>query len=261
MKTKIETITPQIAAKLLESNLNNRPLTEAHVASLVKEMKNGRWKVNGDNIRISDKHVIIDGQHRLNAIVKSGVTIQSWVMRGLSDDVFDTIDVGKRRSAGDTLGCRGEKNAHRLCAALIMVDKYMTGRVESSVHYSNTEVEDLLLKYPDIRSSLFPGRGRKGLIRPSVFEACHYLFSKKDTAMAESFLEKVERGTGLTEGDPWYVLRERLLHNSLSAAKLSKPLEMALCIKAWNAARQGKQITKLVLNLVDGRLESFPVVL
>jgi hypothetical protein len=261
MNPKLETITPQIAARLLESNIANRPLTEMHVAFLVKEMRSGRWKVNGDMIRISKRHVIIDGQHRLHAIVKSGITIQSWVMRGLSDDVFDTIDVGKRRSAGDTLGCRGEKNAHRLAAALIIIDKYMTGRVEKSVQYANTEVEGLLLKYPDVRSSVFTGMKGTGLILPSVLDACHYLFSKKDADMAESFLQKVVKGIGLEEGDPWYVLRERLLQNSISSAKLSKALMMALCIKAWNAARQGKRITKLQLNIVDGKMEAFPVML
>jgi len=261
MKPELKTITPEIAAKMLESNTANRPLTEVHVVSLVKEMKGGRWKINGDMIRISVANVIIDGQHRLHAVVRSGITIQSWVMEGLPDDVFDTIDVGKRRSSGDTLGCRGEKNAHRLAAALIMIDKYMTGRVEKSVQYSNTEVEGLLAKYPEVRTSLMTTMNGKGLLLPSVLDCCHYLFSKKDPVMTEVFMEKIFKGVGLEEGDPWYVLRERLLTNSIANAKLSKALMMALCIKAWNAARQGKRITKLQLNLMDGKMSVFPVVL
>ena len=261
MKAELKTITPEIAAKMLEANTSNRPLTEANVAGLVKEMKGGRWKVNGDMIRFSDSNIIIDGQHRLYAVVRSGITIQSWVMDGLPSDVFDTIDVGKRRSAGDTLGCRGEKNACRMAAALIMIDKYMTGRVEKSVQYSNTEVEGLLGKYPDVRESLMTTMNGKGLLLPSVLDSCHYLFSKKDPVMTEVFMEKILKGVGLEEGDPWYVLRERLLTNSIANAKLSKAFMMALCIKAWNAARQGKRITKLQLNLVDGKMGVFPVVL
>jgi len=261
MKAELKTITPEIASKMLEANSSNRPLNEANVAALVKEMKGGRWKINGDMIRFSDSNIIIDGQHRLHAVVRSGITMQSWVMDGLPSDVFDTIDVGKRRSAGDTLGCRGEKNACRMAAALIMIDKYMTGRLEKSVQYSNTEVEGLLAKYPDVRESLKITLNGKGLLLPSVFDSCHYLFSKKDPVMTEVFIERIFKGVGLHEGDPWYVLRERLLTNSIANAKLSKAFTMALCIKAWNAARQGKRITKLQLNLVDGKMGVFPIVL
>lgn len=260
MKTELKTITPEIAAEMLKANTMNRPLTESNVATLVKEMKGGRWKINGDMIRLSICNMVIDGQHRLHAVVRSGITIQSWVMEGLPADVFDTIDVGKRRSSGDTLSCRGEQNAHRLGAALVMIDKYMTGRAEKSVTYSNTEVEGLLAKYPDVRKSLMTTKSGKGLLLPSVLDACHYLFSQKDPAMTEVFMERIFKGVGLEEGDPWYVLRERLLVNSLSNTKLSKAFMMALCIKAWNSARQGKRISKLQLNLVDGKMGVFPTV-
>lgn len=260
MKPELKTITPEIAAKMLKCNTANRPLTESHVAALAKEMKRGSWKVNGDMIRISSKNIIIDGQHRLHAVVRSAITIQSWVMVGLPDDVFDTIDVGKRRSSGDTLSCRGEKNAHRLAAALIMIDKYMTGRSEKSVSYSNTEVEVLLEKYPDVRESMMLKEKAKGLLLPSVLDSCNYLFSKKDKGLAEFFMEKIIRGVQLEEGDPCYVLRERLLVNSLSPTKLSKALLMALVIKAWNHFRAGTRVTKLQLNLVDGKLAAFPVI-
>jgi hypothetical protein len=74
------------------------------------------------------------------------------------------------------------------------------------------------------------------------------------------FVQKVLKGVGMEDGDPWYALRERMLINSISNTKLSKALMMALCIKAWNAARQGKRITKLQLNLVDGKMSAFPVI-
>ncbi len=261
MKAELKTITPELANEMLEANTANRPLKEVQVATLAKEMKAGRWKVNGDMIRFSDSNVIIDGQHRLEAVVRSGITIQSWVMYGLPSDVFDTIDVGKRRSAGDTLACRGEQNACRLASMLVMIDKYMTGRMEISVSYSNTEIEGLLQKYPDVRKSLMTNLNNKGLLLPSVLDACHYLFSKKDPVMTAVFMDKVYKGVGLEEDDPWYVLRERLLANSMAPAKLSKPLMMALCIKAWNAARQGKRIVRLALVFNDKKLAVYPVIL
>jgi hypothetical protein len=260
MNANLMTITPEWAQNTLnEKNSGNRPMNKQHVNALAKEMARGKWKVNGDTICLNGER-LIDGQHRLAAVVLSGMTIQSFVIDGLSSDVFDTKDVGKRRSAGDTLGVRGEQNACRLAAALVLIDKYVTGRVDQSIAYSNTEIEDILEKYPDARSSLQTASSTKGLIFPSVLDACHYLFSRKDPILADEFVEKVLRGTGLEEGSPWYVLRERLVSNSLAKAKLSRPYVMALCIKAWNNARAGIKVRCLRWRDKGDAAEQFPVV-
>jgi hypothetical protein len=260
MKAELRTITPQWASKILaERNSGNRAMSRLHVEALAKEMRRGKWKVNGDTICVNGAR-LIDGQHRLAAVVLSGVTIQSFVIEGLSSDVFDTKDVGKRRSAGDTLGVRGEKDANRLAAMLQLIDKYMTGRSEKSVNYSNTEIEELLEKYPDARHSVQTSYKNKGLITPSVLDACHYLFSRKDPDLASEFVEKVVRGAGLEEGTPWYVLRERLVGNSLSKAKLSRTYLMALCIKAWNHARAGTVVRFLRWREKGEAVEPFPMV-
>ena len=241
MNVKLTTITPELAGEMMKKNIGNRPLNIKHVDKLVKEMKSGRWKINGDTICLNGNR-IIDGQHRLSAIIQSGITIRTLVVEGLSSDVFDTKDVGKKRSAGDTLGVAGEQNACRLAAALIMIDKYYSQRVEKTVMYSNTEIEELLTKYPKSRDSIQMYKSGPGLMFPSVLDACHYIFSQKDPWMADEFVDKVVRGISLIEGSPWYVLRERLVNNSMSKAKLSKAYMMALCIKAWNYARSHKKV-------------------
>jgi len=260
MKAKLETITPQIAQEMMKKN-ENRKVTEENLQFLAKEMREGRWKINGDAIRVTDEGIIIDGQHRLLAVLRTGITIQSWVIYGLSKAVFNTIDVGKRRSNGDTLGCLGEKNACRMSAALILIDKYCTGAVEKSRSYSNSEIEGLLQKYPDVRKSLILSKSCKSLLLPSVMDSCHYLFSKKDTLLTEIFMSKVISGAGILQKDPAYLLRERLLANSMATLKLTKALMMALVIKAWNLTREGKTASRLQLNVVDGKMTSFPVII
>jgi hypothetical protein len=260
MKAELKTITPEWAAStLVEKNAGNRAMNQRHVQSLAREIKMGRWKVNGDTICVNGTR-LIDGQHRLAAVVMSGMPIQSFVIDGLPCDVFDTKDVGKRRSPGDTLSVRGEKNACRLAAALQMIDKYMTGRADKLVGYSNTDIEVLLEKYPGARDSLQTSARKRGLVPPSVLDACHYLFSQKDPELADDFVEKVERGAGLVEGSPWYLLRERLVGNSLSKAKLSRGYVMALCIKAWNCARTGTTLRALRWREKGNAVEQFPLV-
>lgn len=259
MNATLETITPEIAEKLLLKNTRNRQVMQVHVMGLAEEMKAGRWKVNGDTICLNGD-VLIDGQHRLMAVVESKVTITTWVVRGIASDVFDTKDVGRRRSAADTLSVHGEINCRNLAACLIFIDRYFTGRLENRRHrYSNSEVEELLQKYPDARTvAQYAGRG--GLLPPSVNRGLFYLFSQADKQQAAKFMEDAMNGVNLNSDDPVYRLRERLVQNSLSKAKLTVGEISALCIKAWNLRRSGKSCRALKWCSSGPTKEAFPII-
>lgn len=260
MKPEIKTITPEIAKKMLEKNSKNRQLSHTNVQKLAREIKAGRWRLNGDMIRISVDGDVLDGQHRLWAVVRSGMTIQTWVMYDVPGDVFDTIDVGKRRSAADTLSCMGEKHARDLAALLTLIERYMTGKALTGIEYNNSEMQVLLMKYPDARAHLVSDTSKARLLPPSVLNVCHYLFSKKDPVLAREFLEKIVTGTGLEKGDPWHALREKLLDNLVSTSKLPKAQIWACCVKAWNCAREGRRITRINLLREGANAEDFPEV-
>ena len=120
---KLETVTPERAAVLLKGNTHNRSVNANYVQTLAREMTEGRWKVNGDSIRMNGS-TLIDGQHRLTACILSGQSFDTLVLTGLESDVFDTIDNGRKRTAGDVLSITGEKNATTMAAALSVVARY-----------------------------------------------------------------------------------------------------------------------------------------
>jgi len=259
MKIELRTITPEMAQKMLLLNFGNRGLSEKGVAKLVKVIKLGRWQVNGDVIRFSPEGRLLDGQHRLTAIVRSGIAIETYVAEGVPCEAFESIDQNKIRTFADTLAAMGVKDHNRVGAALKMVDKYTTGNTQKSVDYSNDQVAPLLEKYPKIIEAMeYPDHN--SLLPPRVMDACNYLFKQKDEKLAASFMTKVLRGLGIEEGSPEYVLRERLIRNAASTAKLPIVLIFALCIKAWNHARDGRKITKLALIETNGRLNEFPII-
>jgi hypothetical protein len=101
MKVELKTITPEWAAQILaHNNTRNRAMSRAHVEKLANEMRRGAWKINGETIKLSPDGQLIDGQHRLAAAVKTGVSIQTLVVEGVSFDVIATIDTRlKRRRA------------------------------------------------------------------------------------------------------------------------------------------------------------------
>lgn len=102
--TVIETITPHTASWYLEFNNSNRPLRMSHIKSLAFDMVNGDWQVTHQGIAFDTNGRLIDGQHRLHAIIEAGVPIQISVTRGCSAASFSILDRGANRSQSDILG-------------------------------------------------------------------------------------------------------------------------------------------------------------
>lgn len=249
-------ITPELAKEMLSKNTSNRPVSEAHVKRLASELTNGKWQFNGDSIRFADG-VLLDGQHRLEACIRSGVSFQTFVINGLDRNVFTTIDSGRSRTASDTLAVRGEKNAPKLAATVRFVDMCITGRATSKAKFTNTEIEEVLAKHPGVRESVeFCSREKKSVIPITVLAACHYLFRQKDAALADKVVDQLTSGVGLTQDNPIYKVRERVIN---SRHKLPAPYLAAILIKGFNQLRTGTRTNVISWRGEGPAAEPFPV--
>lgn len=103
MKTQIKRITPEVAKTLLEANINNRRFSKPYAKRLAAEMRAGIWHETHQGIAIDKNGYIVDGQHRLAAIVQSGVPQTMIVTTELDPDAYKYIDIGKRRNSADRL--------------------------------------------------------------------------------------------------------------------------------------------------------------
>lgn len=110
MKSEVETITPATAQRyLLKNSPRNRPLRSSRVAELSRDILRGDWRLSHQPIAFDTDGNLIDGQHRLNAIIQTGISLQVMVTRGVDPESFDVIDRGLKRSAGDVLGIHGDQ--------------------------------------------------------------------------------------------------------------------------------------------------------
>lgn len=103
----IMTITPEMAAKMLENNVGNRKLNAAAVKKLAEDMRMGKFALNGTSLKFYKDGTLADGQHRCAACVKAGVPFTTYVINGLDKDVLPTIDCGRSRSLVDSLNMTG----------------------------------------------------------------------------------------------------------------------------------------------------------
>lgn len=112
MELKREIITPELAKKYLGGNEGNRKLRDTVVAAYAADMTSGNWNDSADivtPIMISREGRLVDGQHRLTAVVKSGVSVVMYVAHDVEDGVFKYLDAGARRSVADQIGCADSK--------------------------------------------------------------------------------------------------------------------------------------------------------
>lgn len=97
-------VNPNVAARLLSTSRGNRPLHSSHLDSLVDAMRNGEWRERADPIKIDEEGRLIDGHHRLTAVIKSGATIRITALYGIAVDAIPVLDCGQSRTLAYRVG-------------------------------------------------------------------------------------------------------------------------------------------------------------
>lgn len=109
LKARTIIVTPEMAEEWLKKSesFKNRPLNNRHVEAYCKDMMEGKWELNGVAIILNKDGVVIDGQHRLHAIVRVGIPQYMFVVEGVDERCVHTIDCGMKRSLKQALAMNG----------------------------------------------------------------------------------------------------------------------------------------------------------
>lgn len=248
----VEKITPNVAEKFLSLNTSNRNISEANVSFLAKEMSLGLWRNNGETIKFSKSGKLIDGQHRLHAIIKSNTYQDMCIVRGLDDDSFTTIDTGKARSGADVLYLSGFNYATNLSSItrnVLVFRRFKTFHSNGKYKPSNTEIRNEAISNKKLaESATFSGNTKASLIPKSALGVFHYYFGLINKAERDEFFDKLINCYG-DKDDPAVTLN-KFLHQT-------KQNKLAFCItlrtiapyivRAFEYQLQGKYCNKLVL--------------
>lgn len=101
IKSEIKLVTPELAKTFLLSNEQNRRIRAGWVNYLAYCIRNNEWKVTHQGIAFSDRGRLLDGQHRLLAIVKADISAQLMISYNWDESVFSAIDNGIKRTDED----------------------------------------------------------------------------------------------------------------------------------------------------------------
>jgi hypothetical protein len=263
IKISVVTVIPEEAATLLSHNDGNRRIAPPVVQRYKRDMINGHWQLNGQTIKIGNSGRLLDGQHRLAACVEAEVPFTAVLVRGLDDSVFDTFDLGAKRSLADVLIDRGEINTSTLAATLRQLWLLQKGLLQTRVvNPSVAEMLELLEAEPGIRRSVSLANRIRDISAPSLACALHYLFAERSPDRADEFIGRLADGVALEARSPILVLREKLIRDkSTKKRSMADPEKAALFIKAWNAFRTKVEVQSLRWMGSGPKREPFPEVL
>lgn len=254
-------LTPKMANKLLASNTHNRKVVQAKVNLWAEAMKRGEWRMNGEAIKIAADGTILDGQHRLYAVVQSGVTIPILIITGLPKQSQETMDTGKSRSLSDVFTLRGEKNAVTLASVVAGLVRYERWGVQAAFVTSNNwpvtngQAIQWLESHPEVRESVnaIKGIGKHANIPEKVAGILHYRFTHISQEDGEDFFDKLDTGASMEQGHPILALRKQLkiVHDDPTQGYNPRRIG-GLILKAWNKYRDGDMNVKLLRFAVGG---------
>lgn len=266
---EIVDVSPELAMEWLLSNDNNRRHREVLVRQYAQDMIEGRWEFNGEPIQFSVTGRLLNGQHRLKAVLRSQVNQKFTVGRGFPDSIQGTIDTGARRTAGDTLTLEGYSNSRSLAAlAKLVIAETDVGRGylrfaevrPTSTHIRQTvQADPTLAESTDYAVSQLPTE----LAPVSALAYSWWKLSAVDRDLATQFFRGLVKLEDLGSGSPILALHRRLVANRLtysgSRGSKTRNTEIAAYVfGAWNAWRKGED--RVLLKAVrgdDGQLK-FP---
>jgi hypothetical protein len=266
VRSKVQSITPKRAAELLEANTTNRPLSTPVVRAFAEAMKRGEWLVTHQGIAFDVHGVLVDGQHRLAAIIEADLPIELTVFTDVGEGTFDVLDTGKRRNAADVLAIEGEKNSTMLAAMVRTVWLYENrpdlGWSGGKAAVTNHQIVQTLDQHPRLREFLSVGEqvaAATGMIKSAAGAASYLIEQANKRADLGPWFDGIVDGAGLARQDPRLLFRRVMFSMARKQAgqvqrRRDTREHFALYVKAFNAWATAEPITSLRFT----RRESMP---
>lgn len=265
-KMRIETVlvTPALASKWLENNKGNRHITPNRVKLYASDMKAGRWALSPQGVIRSHEGKLLDGQHRLSAVVAADCSVLMSVIY-CDAEMIKNLDGGQARTAGDLLTMSGSKNANLVASVGKTILAFNLGSVSllngvspsgrsgaakgNSSMISRREVVDfcetnapLLAQLSEAALSVYRLASMRLM---TATEIAFLLWYFGNTDQALKFLTSVFAGVGLMPGSAELAMR-RILEQRHEKERVISSVDMLQYFKlAFDKSQKG-EVVKLL---------------
>lgn len=246
---QVEKITPAVAKGYLADNRSNRPLSFRTVDGYAAAMRRGDWLLNGEAVKFDADGKLVDGQHRLAAVLRSDIACEFVVIRGLSPDVFKTLDTGRNRTASDVLSIAKVPNPHAFGVALRLLHRALTDTQRSRQRITNSELEALRLSHPrfiELGLEALRVPYQTPLLPPGQTAYAFYMACHVNEERAREFFRALADRPAPDDEPQLHALRlrEQLTRTMEEIVKPAPAVRLAWVIQAWNASLVGRALER-----------------
>ena len=253
---KLVEVTPDMALEMLEKNTMNRNIDQKRVEQYTQDMRCGRWQMNGTTIVFAEDGTLLDGQHRLRALVEAKISIPFLIVYNADKDSIVTFDIGKNRTASNIMQI--ERSAHSVTAATLTKYLWLHDFIDGNLSPATCRMDVSNINLREFYNNL------KDMIELAADVAEHggHHFVKSHMALAyciigrntayryklKTFFDTLKTGSDIGMKHPIMTLRNRLFENRLGVRTLSVQETLAAYIRAWNAYVRGKDMSTIRWN-------------
>ena len=274
--TKMILVTPEMAAEMLKKNCANRQISDNVVLYYAEQMKSGQWLSSPQTISFTEEGELIDGQHRLTALIRANVNIYFNVAINVPFENFKVLDNGRKRTLGDVMHMEKIPSAKKVASIITSYYALKKGWVsragfssstnsspmaKSDLGLTNQTAIDIYNKNPELwheitkvseqcysRLRIFTGSQIGAIAAFLILEKIH------QKHIVFSFLKQLFFNENV-ENKSIYYLREKLINSTVGNVKLVSAVKLIYLIKCWNAFVKGKEIKNYQFNQNDTRPE------
>jgi hypothetical protein len=252
---RVERVTPAMAKRLLENRLQNRVISRSIVNRYRYYIQNGFWKVNGEPIIVSDDDHLMDGQHRLQAIIDSNIAVDAFVIRGIERTAMPSLNTGRKRNLADNLHMLDILNYATISAGVTILYEWSHG-FRGAMGVGNRAMRigyDAIIEYlltkeiegETVNEELQRGMphvyGLRGLVLPScVISAFAIIARAGGDGRAKNYFHQIKTGAELGEDSP--ILDLRMFLHPLHGQRPKRGLQFHSILLTWNAMLENKRI-------------------
>lgn len=266
LEINVENISPSLAKKYLEQNTNNRHIRPSSVNKYARDMTSGKWKLTGEPIQFSKDGRLLNGQHRLAAIVKSNKPVKIVVMKNVDDSSVAFMDTGAKRSFADVLKMRGYKNVNVLASSIRFAIRYENGWMRSNETPTHGEMLSWIQDHEDFVNSTYKvalGKRMRRFFPAPASSYIHYFTMYSMPGEFDAFMAEVLGETSCKRDSPAGVYRRYMENHMLMKMRKVNPVMLqAILVKAFNAYIEGKEsVSSFSWRSGGSKPESFPTIL
>lgn len=253
--SSVVAITPDMADRWLKANATNRNLRKAQIDRYARDMLAGQWRITGEGVKFSADGKLLDGQHRLHAIIKSGCTVLMFVFRGIDPEAQSVMDSGAGRTASDNVYMQqGKENAVIVTSVARLAIRRDLGGEKWSYSPTNSEIYSWINAHPEVDiAAHIAARFRKNTdVTPGLIGFTAWLIgSSAGFAAAEEFWELASTRVGLYPSDPVNAMVNAFAEIRRKRTRVSETALVSGILRAYNARQSGKTMKLLRFTYSD----------